>query len=377
MAELNVQYPNAMVPAMAAQQIVGNQQRNALLANEDQRRQQELSTKLAQEALTQASLYADALENLPEDVRAKEWPVAVGALKQIYGGKGISFVDNAPDQYDPAFFNQALTHMKGLKTQASLKRASTQDPYADMKTVQDPSSPTGWSYMNPQGRGMAGAPAPREPSTNINMPPTEREEGKEWGKAIVKDYSEINERARSSEGLVQQLEVARGIDVQKGAIEPFKARIQRWVESLPGGESFKGSIADATSAQALTGIMQNIVLSKMQAQKGPQTENDARRIEMTVANLGNTPEAFDFLMGAALALEKRNIDQRNFYLKYREANQTLEGAASAWESFKSQTPLMIKNPKTSLPVFYYDFRNANPDVPEDVLLKKWREASRG
>jgi len=160
--QLNIQYPNAITPALAAQQIVGNQQRNALLGQEEQRRQQESTTKLAQEALTQAALYVDTMEKLPEDVRAKEWPVAVGTLKQIYGGKGISFVDNAPDQYDPVFFNQALTQMKGLRTQAAMKREPV-EPKIQNFQVGDQEIP---HYVYPDGRPPVPVPGMGGPKWN-------------------------------------------------------------------------------------------------------------------------------------------------------------------------------------------------------------------
>ena len=126
--------------------------------------------------------------------------------------------------------------------------------------------------------------------------------------------------------------------------------------------------------------MNNVVLQKMIAQKGPQTENDAKRIQQTVASLGNTPEAFKFLMKSGKAIERMKIDQHNFWLNYRDANNgSLEGASRAWNEFKAKTPLVIKNPKTGMPVTFYEFKDAYtsavPNATTEDVLKEWRNAA--
>lgn len=220
-----------------------------------------------------------------------------------------------------------------------------------------------------------GDPYTKTPATQVTIG-AEKAEATEFGKELVKQYSAVAERAGSAEDAIAQLSIAKNIDVSTGALEPLKASTAAFAESL-GFDPAKIGLESATNAQAFTGIMQNLVLTKMQAQKGPQTENDAKRIEATLANLKNTPEAKDFLIDTAIALEERAIEQRDFYEQYRENKGTLSGANKAWNEFKNKTPLFGKNPSTGRPVFYNQFRRAireaNPGASDDQILKLWRE----
>lgn len=122
--------------------------------------------------------------------------------------------------------------------------------------------------------------------------------------------------------------------------------------------------------------MQNIVLNKMQAQKGPQTENDAKRIEKTVATIANTPQAFEFLLDAAIATEERAIEQKRFYEDWKDNTGSLKGASRAWEDHKKRTPLIGKNPSSNKPVFFNQFRElmrqSNPEITDEDILTIWR-----
>jgi len=73
-----------------------------------------------------------------------------------------------------------------------------------------------------------------------------------------------------------------------------------------------------------------LVLTKQIAQKGPQTEADAKRMELTVASLGNTREANAAIIKFAKAQAKRTIQQQEFYDNWWRKYRTYEGADQEW-----------------------------------------------
>ena len=118
----------------------------------------------------------------------------------------------------------------------------------------------------------------------------EKEEDKAYGKTLVKEFEEVRGRADNAATELQALNMLKSIDVDTSAIEPAKAWVSKYAEAL-GFNPQNIGLETATNAQAFVGIANKLILTVMQAQKGPQTENDAKRIEKTVASLGNTPAA--------------------------------------------------------------------------------------
>jgi hypothetical protein len=216
---------------------------------------------------------------------------------------------------------------------------------------------------------------PQSSLVSINQA-QETEESKAFGKSLVSDYDSIKEKANNSATALQQYQMAKNIDVEtSGALEPWKVAGVALAEGL-GVDT--GMLDRATNAQAFQGIMENMVLSKMQAQKGPQTENDTKRIQSTLASLGNTEDARIFLLDAGEALERENIEKQQFWSKWREThNGTFEGAQSAWNKFKDKTPFLAKNPNTGRPVFFSQYidrmRQANPDAEYADFVDLWQK----
>lgn len=75
-----------------------------------------------------------------------------------------------------------------------------------------------------------------------------------------------------------------------------------------------------------------VVLQKQLAQKGPQTESDALRMQQTGAQLGNTADANRFVIAVARAQNNRQIKQQRFFDDYWRKHSTYEGAEDAWYS---------------------------------------------
>ena len=110
----------------------------------------------------------------------------------------------------------------------------------------------------------------------------------------------------------------------------------------------------ATSASLFLSESRKVLLERMLAQKGTQSENDAKRIEESFVALGNTPEANRFMLSFAKAQAKNEIAKQNFYEQWYKANKTYEGAEVAWnesEGSKSifdtpeMKPYRIREPK--------------------------------
>lgn len=167
--------------------------------------------------------------------------------------------------------------------------------------------------------------------TNITLPSNaqETEEAKKFGGLLVSRYENVlNEadaaqaqlsviqqaRALNESALPSQLQLTAGNVMQSIGINP---------ESVPGFEF-------VSNGQQFNAVMEQAVLSAMQAQKGPQTDADQRRIKSTVANLSNTAEAREFLLDSAEAMNTMKTMKAEFWRNYRAEKGTLAGAEKAW-----------------------------------------------
>lgn len=254
--------------------------------------------------------------------------------------------------------------------------------------------PKGWG-IGPDGRPM---PDPvwlqteidlkRAGKSDVNVTTTtEKEESKEYGKGLAEDYwKNVVPRAQAAADTRAQVALARSIPLTTDQLEPYRAQIGAWAEAVGrtagySPEQVRGylqglGLHQATSAQAFNAIIQNVVLTKMQAQKGQQTEKDTQLIQSTVASLGNTDQARDFLLRTADALALRDIEQQEFYDQWMVDHKTFQGAAAAWRKQVGETPLFGVNPVNKLPLFYPEFREgmreANPQLSETEIRNYWR-----
>jgi hypothetical protein len=88
----------------------------------------------------------------------------------------------------------------------------------------------------------------------------------------------------------------------------------------------------ATNAQVFQAKATEAVLQKQLEQKGPQTVSDAQRIDQIGAQLGKTTAGNKFVLTTAKEQLKRDMEQRDFYDKWRTKNKTYDGAEDAWYS---------------------------------------------
>jgi hypothetical protein len=176
------------------------------------------------------------------------------------------------------------------------------------------------------------APRPQKPLVTVGGDVMEREESKGYGKYLIDSVLKpAEERAFAATKARQAVDAMRRLKVKTGKLAPAATEAAAWVTSL-GGDPKQFGLDNPATAQSFTAIGQQVVLDRQMAQKGPQTENDAKRLEQTFAKLGNTPEANEFIMDVTEAQAKRDQDYRNFLLSYRRKRGSLDGAQEEWES---------------------------------------------
>lgn len=224
------------------------------------------------------------------------------------------------------------------------------------------------------GRGAAFAPP--QPPAVVNLPPALKAEDQEFGKALVGQYEKVVEAATGAGENIQQLHVLRSIPVQTGPGTDWKATVTTVANAIgvPVPEGAIRQVKDVQSFKAITG---NLLASKLASQKGPQTDDDARRMGETLASTENFAEANDFIIRSALATESRKVEQANFYDAYRNERGTFSGVRAAWEKHKRETPLLGVNPNTRRTVFFTEFMEeagkANPGASREDLMGLWRQ----
>lgn len=218
-----------------------------------------------------------------------------------------------------------------------------------------------------------------KPNNEINLGPQETEEAKKFGGLLVSRYENVlNEadaaqaqlsviqqaRALNETALPSQLKLTAGNVMQSIGINP---------ESVPGFEF-------VSNGQQFNAVMEQAVLSAMQAQKGPQTEADQRRIKSTVANIGNTAKAREFLLDSAEAMNTMKTMKAEFWRNYRAGKGTLAGAEKAWSDTFGDAGLVRRWESDGVsgvfffPQWYAEARNHpdNADLSDAEILELWK-----
>ena len=215
-------------------------------------------------------------------------------------------------------------------------------------------------------------PAARTPLVQIGAGGKEQEE---LAKLRAKSLTTLREKGDEAEQQIASLNILDNIDVSTGAAEPMKQAIAGFAEGF--GIDASG-LANIAAGQAFTAEAGKVVLRVLATQKGPQTDNDRANIAKTIKRLGNAPEANAFIGDAARATASRTIEQRDFFDNYLGQNDTLKGAASAWNKQKRDVPMVSQFVKTpeGLPVFFFRFdqrvRESNPDASKEQIMEAWK-----
>ena len=170
-----------------------------------------------------------------------------------------------------------------------------------------------------------GPPAP--PFSIVNA--AETAESQDYGKFLVGTYKNISEVADTA--LKTKASIQTNLKIlDSGFKTGFGTEAKAAAASVLAAFGVKDAAKFAGDAQTFNAQVNQLVLQTQIAQKGPQTEADARRITATSAQLGNEVEANKFILKVALAQANRDIAKREFYRKWRSKKGTFKGAEDAW-----------------------------------------------
>ena len=168
-----------------------------------------------------------------------------------------------------------------------------------------------------------------KPSSSVTIPPGEKAEQADYGKFLVKNFADLSTEAGNAQKTKSSF--TTNLKILEGGFETgFGAEAKAAAASVLSALGVEDATEFASNSQVFTAAASQAILEAQLAQKGPQTESDAKRIEKTTAQLGNTKEANKFILSMGLAQANKKIAQRKFYADWRKNKKTFEGAEDAW-----------------------------------------------
>ena len=201
---------------------------------------------------------------------------------------------------------------------------------------------------------------------------------KEMGKLRAQKYGKViesrDDAAKTNFYLSQAL---AAIDDPIGVASAFTTSIGTFATQLglKLGDKWEKKL---TASQKFQGLMGNILAAKLALQKGPQTNEDANRMERTMANLGNTKEARIFFIKSMTALNNRTIEKATFYENWETQKGSIKGAEKEWQKSIAKMPLIAIRKTANggdQPILYNDFlkesRKANPAYSNSEIKEIW------
>ena len=170
--------------------------------------------------------------------------------------------------------------------------------------------------------------ATHAPGTSVTMV-AEKAEAGEFGKMLVNQFADLSKSANLAVKTLPSIE-ANLSALNKGFDTGFGTETVAAGAKVLAALGVQNAEKFATDTQTFQSNAINGVLQKQLEQKGPQTESDARRIEQIGAELGKTKQANEFILATAKEQLKRDIEQRNFYAKWKKKTDSFKGAEDAW-----------------------------------------------
>jgi len=239
---------------------------------------------------------------------------------------------------NPRMANQAMSEARILQDQLELfsKRGQNEPPDAVMmQRLGYPPTQEGFkAYQDAKRQDRLLTPAElkqkldiaaagRAPGTTVTMV-AEKAEAGEFGKMLVNQFSDLSKSANLAVKTLPSIE-ANLSALNKGFDTGFGKETVAAGASVLAALGVQNAEKFATDTQTFQSNAINGVLQKQLEQKGPQTESDARRIEQIGAALGKTKKANEFILATAKEQLKRDIEQRNFYAKWKEKTDSFKG----------------------------------------------------
>jgi hypothetical protein len=178
-----------------------------------------------------------------------------------------------------------------------------------------------------EAQNLRKAVASRPVTTITNV--QEKAEAGAYGKMLVDQFTDISKAAGLAVKTLPAIEANLGA-LNAGLDTGFGTDAKKAAARVLGALGVQDAEKFATTAEVFQSNAINAVLQKQLEQKGPQTESDARRIEQVGAELAKTKGANEFILSLAKEQLKRDVEQRNFYDKWRKRTGSFDGAEDAW-----------------------------------------------
>jgi hypothetical protein len=169
--------------------------------------------------------------------------------------------------------------------------------------------------------------------TTVNVGAGETAERTALGKQLADESKEVQTAAQAARKAMASVESAQRV-LNRGFVTGFGTEAKAAAANVLASLGVKEAKKFATDAQTFQKAAMENVLARQLEQKGIQTNQDASRIEQTFTQLGNTPEANQFILDISRAQAQRAIEQDQFYRKWFSENTTFRGARDAW--FKTE-----------------------------------------
>jgi len=163
---------------------------------------------------------------------------------------------------------------------------------------QDPNTPT--RINDRPGAGLAPqlAGLPGIQGANPTVQKAREAVNTQW---LEKTYQPIADAGAASSGNLDNIKALRSVDLKTGAGTETLGALANWgaIFGIPNAEKYAGNV------QQFRALAMESVNRELNQAKGPQTDQDAKRAQSLFAQLGNTPQANQFLLDYREAAERQ------------------------------------------------------------------------
>lgn len=382
--------------ALAAQSIRQNDQamrinqqesenRNKLFERQavlDQKQQTQADEAAGREkALMQAQFIAKAVPELKKYATTAERASAVQGMSQMAAQMGIPLDQLTPDHLTDQQLDMTLSQIVPfIEQQAEAVKIAKAGVVGTGNQL--------YNIMSDNTVVPLGIAAPeKKPQVQVNVD-NSRDPGlpveiKALAEGRATKYQKLQESALTAQEMNSTIDQMVNMDVDSGALEPLKTQAARLFNAVGvDGDSLLG--ANVASAQSFTAVSGKLLADALAAQKGPQTDKDAERIQATLPQISNEKSANAFILSSLKAMNNRKVEMADFYQTILERDGNLKEADKEWRQYINSTPLVsdsVRDRDTGLPMFFYDFkakaRSANPGASESEIVSAWRKLANG
>ena len=215
-------------------------------------------------------------------------------------------------------------------------------------------------------RGKAAAGASR---VDVNMGKVETSARIGSNDDFIKNvYRPTLDRAAMAQKSNANIRALRGLSIASKTGWGTEAKAKAAEILLGLGMKNDEAYSYAADAQKFKSVVGESVWQLLAAQKGPQTEGDAKRAQEVYQRLGNLPEANEFISDVMEAGNNRSISEARFYRKgysgaldkgdlsqlERDWAESGDGARSIWDDPVMKKWRVAVNPQTGQTVFSKD-----------------------